>query len=60
MKDHLLPILIIAVFLGGALFIFVSNENRAQAPSVSSPNIPSSSMKASVLDSNKATSTPRN
>jgi len=60
MKDQLLPILIIAVFLGGALFIFVSNENRAQAPSISSPNIPSSSMQASVLDISKATTTPRN
>lgn len=60
MKDHLLPILIIAIFLGGALFILVSDENRNKAPSVSAPQLPSSSIKASVLDSNKATTTPRN
>ncbi|MCR4284052.1 MAG: hypothetical protein NUV64_01895 [Parcubacteria group bacterium] len=60
MKDLTLIILILAVFVGGALFILVSGENRDKAPNVSAPQLPSSSMKASVLDSNKATTTPRN
>ena len=60
MKDHLLPILIISVFLGGALFILISGETREKAPSVNVPQLPSSSMKASVLDSNQTTTAPNN
>lgn len=52
MKDHLLPILIIAVFIGGILFLLLSKENRGKAPVISAPQVPSSSMTASVLDSN--------
>lgn len=56
MKDAMLPILIIAIFIGGILFLLLSNENREKAPAISAPQVPSSSsMKASVLDSSQAT-----
>jgi len=57
MKNHLLPVLLVAIFAAGALFMIVSNENTAKAPSISSPSLPSSSMKATIIDSDKATTT---
>ncbi len=60
MKESTLIILLIVVFVGGALFMLLSNEDRKDAPVISTPNIPSSSMKASVFDATSGTTTPLN